>query len=113
MRRIPDKIRHGDTPSRVPRAVNDIIDYLRQTVPVPGTGIRISETINGNVFDADRPPQTVGGSGGSGGEVALGVLVSGPSNGYGAAVWRAITVNPDGTWTAAGEEVPVIVPLLK
>lgn len=65
MRRIPDKIRHGDTPSRVPRAVNDIIDYLRQTVPVPGTGIRISETINGNVFDADRPPQTVGGSGGA------------------------------------------------
>lgn len=47
------------------------------------------------------------------GEVALGVLVSGPSGGYGPAVWRAITVNPDGTWTAAGEEVPVIVPLLK
>lgn len=46
-------------------------------------------------------------------EVALGVLVSGPSGGYGPAVWRAITVNPDGTWTAAGEEVPVIVPLLK
>lgn len=65
MRRIPDKIRHGDTPSRVPRAVNDIIDYLRQTVPVPGTGIRISETVNGNVFEADRPSQTVGGSGGA------------------------------------------------
>ncbi len=47
------------------------------------------------------------------GEVALGVLVSGPSNGYGPAVWRAITVNPDGTWTATGEEVPVIVSLLK
>lgn len=47
------------------------------------------------------------------GEVALGVLVSGPSGGYGPAVWRAITVNPDGTWTATGEEVPVIVPLLK
>ena len=47
------------------------------------------------------------------GEVALGVLVSGPSGGYGSAVWRAITVNPDGTWTATGEEVPVIVPLLK
>ena len=43
----------------------------------------------------------------------LGVLVSVPSGGYGPAVWRAITVNPDGTWTAAGEEVPVIVPLLK
>ncbi len=43
----------------------------------------------------------------------LGVLVSGPSGGYGPAVWRAITVNPDGTWTATGEEVPVIVPLLK
>ena len=35
------------------------------------------------------------------------------SGGYGPAVWRAITVNPDGTWTATGEEVPVIVPLLK
>lgn len=64
MRRIPDKIRHGDTPSRVPRAVNDIIDYLRQTVPVPGTGIRISETVNGNVFEADRLPPS-GGSAGS------------------------------------------------
>ena len=51
--------------------------------------------------------------GDGGGEVALGVLVSGPSGGYGPAVWRAITVNPDGTWTATGEEVPVIVPLLK
>lgn len=112
MRRIPDKIRHGDTPSRVPRAVNDIIDYLRQTVPVPGTGIRINEMVNGNVFEADRLPQTVTQTV-TGGDVALGVLVSGPSNGYGVAVWRAITVNPDGTWTATGEEVPVIVPLLK
>ena len=41
------------------------------------------------------------------------MLVSVPSGGYGPAVWRAITVNPDGTWTATGEEVPVIVPLLK
>lgn len=63
MRRIPDKIRHGDTPSRVPRAVNDIIDYLRQTVPVPGTGIRISETVNGNVFEADRLPPSGGSAG--------------------------------------------------
>ena len=29
------------------------------------------------------------------------------------AVWKAIKVNADGTWTATGEEVPVVVPLLK
>lgn len=46
-------------------------------------------------------------------EIAIGVLVSGPSNGYGPAVWKAIKVNADGTWTATGEEVPVVVPLLK
>lgn len=34
MRRIPDKIRHGDTPSRVPRAVNDIIDYLLSLIHI-------------------------------------------------------------------------------
>ena len=45
--------------------------------------------------------------------ISIGVLTSGPSNGYGPAVWKAIKVNADGTWTATGEEVPVVVPLLK
>ena len=89
----------------------DFWDDVRACEISGGPGIRVTRTPNGTIVSAIRQPS--GGSGGSGGEVALGVLVSGPSNGYGAAVWRAITVNPDGTWTAAGEEVPVIVPLLK
>lgn len=64
---------------------------------------------NGRNSLSDRRGNYGGGAGAS----DLGVLVSVPSGGYGPAVWRAITVNPDGTWTAAGEEVPVIVPLLK
>ena len=75
-----------------------------------GSGVRVNRTPNGTTVSALR--NSSGGGGGSG-EIALGVLVSGPSNGYGPAVWKAIKVNADGTWTATGEEVPVVVPLLK
>lgn len=51
--------------------------------------------------------------GSGGGTTNLGVLTSGPPNGYGPASWQQITVNSNGTWTVTGDEVPVTVPLLK
>lgn len=109
------RIENGDNLNQVIVArVNAAIDKINELADLHGDGmtIAIDPAMNWEVRCLLEPAAS-GGSGGSGGEVALGVLVSGPSNGYGAAVWRAITVNPDGTWTAAGEEVPVIVPLLK
>ncbi|WP_273306003.1 hypothetical protein [Victivallis lenta] len=94
-----------------PGYFGDLHDDIRACELSGGPGIRVTRTPNGTIVSAI--PRPSGPSGGSSGEVALGVLVSGPSGGYGPAVWRAITVNPDGTWTATGEEVPVIVPLLK
>lgn len=55
----------------------------------------------------------LGGGGGTATGISIGVLSSGPSDGFGPAVWREITVNADGTWTVTGEEIPVVVPLLK
>lgn len=110
LRRIED----GDDFSQVIVArVNAAIDKINELADLHGDGmtIAIDPAMNWEVRCLLEPAAS-GGSGSSG-EVALGVLVSGPSGGYGPAVWRAITVNPDGTWTAAGEEVPVIVPLLK
>lgn len=75
----------------------------------PAFSVQGGRRIRGRSTLSDRR----GNYGGEAGASDLGVLVSGPSGGYGPAVWRAITVNPDGTWTATGEEVPVIVPLLK
>lgn len=51
--------------------------------------------------------------GGGGGSIAIGVLTSGPNNGYGPATWKAIVVNPDGTWTTTGQNIPVVVPAIK
>lgn len=48
-----------------------------------------------------------------GGSIAIGVLTSGPNNGYGPATWKAIVVNPDGTWTTTGQNIPVVVPAIK
>lgn len=48
-----------------------------------------------------------------GGGAEIGVLVSGPTDGYGPAVWKKIIVNADGTWEETGDEIPVVVPLLK
>ena len=47
------------------------------------------------------------------GAAELGVLTSGPTDGYGPAVWKKIIVNADGTWEETGDEIPVVVPLLK
>lgn len=47
------------------------------------------------------------------GNAEIGVLASGPSGGYGSAVWQPVKVNSDGTWTASGSTSAVIVPLLK
>ena len=41
------------------------------------------------------------------GNAMIGILTTAPVNGYGGATFR------DGTWTATGEEEPVIIPLLK
>ena len=80
----------------------DLWDDVRACELSGGPGVRVNRTPNGTTVSALRNS-----SGGAG------VLVSGPSNGYGPAVWKAIKVNADGTWTATGEEVPVVVPLLK
>lgn len=109
--KVPDEIKRRDPISLLPRKLNEVIRYLRAARLVAGPGVRLRESTSGTTMTVETQPS--GGSGDSGGEFALGVLVSGPSGGYGPAVWRAITVNPDGTWTATGEEVPVIVPLLK
>lgn len=43
----------------------------------------------------------------------IGGLISGPSGGSGAAVWREAVDAADGTWTATGATVPVRVLTLK
>lgn len=108
--KVPDEIKRRDPISLLPRKLNEVIRYLRAARLVAGPGVRLRESTSGTTMTVETQPS--GGSGSSE-EVAFGVLVSVPSGGYGPAVWRAITVNPDGTWTATGEEVPVIVPLLK
>lgn len=47
------------------------------------------------------------------GNAMIGILTTAPVNGYGGATFRSVTIQPDGTWTATGEEEPVIIPLLK
>ena len=108
---IPDEIKSRDSIVLLPRKINEVIRYLRATRLVSGPGIAINESPAGTTVRSTEKGKKSA-SGGSG-EIALGVLTSGPSNGYGPAVWKAIKVNADGTWTATGEEVPVVVPLLK
>lgn len=75
--------------------------------------VRVNRTPNGTTIAAvQRPVQRLV-SAGEGADV--GVLVSGPSGGYGPAVWRKIKINPNGTWAVddAAPEVPVIVLAMK
>lgn len=44
------------------------------------------------------------------GGLALGVIAQRPSGGYGPATWQPIELNADGSWTATGDPVAVIIP---
>lgn len=108
---IPDEIKSRDSIVLLPRKINEVIRYLRATRLVSGPGIAINESPAGTTVRSTEKGKKSA-SGGSG-EIAIGVLTSGPTNGYGPAVWKAIKVNADGTWTVTGDEIPVVVPLLK
>lgn len=49
---------------------------------------------------------------GSGGGVTIGVMTQRPSGRGGPATYKTITINPDGSWTAVGADLPIIVPIL-
>lgn len=44
---------------------------------------------------------------------AIGVLTAGPAGGYGSATFRPVAIQPNGLWHATGDELTVVVPLLK
>lgn len=44
---------------------------------------------------------------------AIGVLTAGPAGGYGSATFRSVTIQPNGLWNPTGDELTVVVPLLK
>ena len=48
----------------------------------------------------------------SGSDQQLGVVTTPPPSGGGPGAYRKITLNADGTWEAAGEEIPIIFPAI-
>lgn len=96
----------------VPR-FNAVVDAVNELAGIHGDNITVTvdEALGWCICALDQPTPPGGASGDS--DVALGVLSIGPSGGYGGATWQPITVAGDGTWTASGTAVAVIVPLLK
>ena len=46
------------------------------------------------------------------GALGIGVVTTPPPSGGGPGAYRKITLNADGTWEAAGEEIPIIFPAI-
>lgn len=109
MRKLPEKIKRPNQIPRIPVAINEVIDYLYSARLVAGRNIRISETVNGIIIEADGGGTATTATG----SARIGGLTSGPSGGSGAAVWREAVDAADGTWTATGATVPVRVLTLK
>lgn len=80
-------------------------DYAKPegTVFVRGTG-------TARVLHCDAEGKAVILLGGTGGGGSLGVISMRPSGGSGPATWKMVTLNADGSWTATGDDIAVIIP---
>ena len=96
MSHAPQKLQYGASESEVSAKINEICDYLRQ--------IRI-------VADP-QTMETVARMEAGAGALGIGVVTTPPPSGGGPGAYRKITLNADGTWEAAGEEIPIIFPAI-
>lgn len=109
---IPQKLKSGDeVKTSTFRAINGIIDYLN-SLRIIGDGrtIIVSQTPSGTTISAIQKPAGRPQTGGGGGALTLGVITNRPPNGFGAATYKVITVNADGSWVASGEDIPIVIP---
>ena len=96
----------------VPR-FNAVVDAVNAIGEIHGDNVNI--TVNealGFCVEWIAPPPTPAAAPGDEGGAEAGVMTAGPSGGYGSATFQSITVAADGTWTATGTAVTVLVPLL-
>ena len=112
MSHAPQKLQYGASESEVSAKINEICDYLRQIriVADPQTML-VSETSAGTVLSV-LPQETVARMEAGAGALGIGVVPTPPPSGGGPGAYRKITLNADGTWEAAGEEIPIIFPAI-
>lgn len=85
------------------RWARDLIFWIKNEIKPRGDGK--TTIVKDNTVTALVPEAAAGGE--------MGQLTAGPSGGYGQATWNKATIAANGTWSATGPDVAVIVALLR